>query len=61
MDNRPLHERLDEAGRNMQKVGGKLTLALTVPIAGLVLFGWVGLAIGILIPIVVFTLKKKDV
>ncbi len=60
MGDEPLHQRLDQAGRKMQKAGGILTLAITVPVAGLLLFGWLGLIVGVLIPVAVFTAKRRS-
>lgn len=45
-------KRAEERGRQMQKAGGKLFFALTLPIVGAVVFGWVGLAIGLIVGVV---------
>jgi hypothetical protein len=37
---------VDELGKRIQKMGCALTLLLTLPIAGLVFFGFLGLIVG---------------
>ena len=41
----------DRAGKGMTAAGCGLTLAVTVPILGFVLFSWAGLAVGLLIAV----------
>lgn len=45
-------EKFDKVGKNMSKLGGKLTLMFTVPILLTIFFGVPGLIIGIVIAIV---------
>jgi hypothetical protein len=46
-----LGETLSNAGEKMSAAGIGLTLALTVPIAGFVFFGWAGLVIGLVLAV----------
>jgi hypothetical protein len=47
-------------GEKMRKWGGKLTFGLSVPLLLTVCFGWVGLGIGALIAIGIFSKKTKN-
>jgi hypothetical protein len=40
---------LDSAGKRTSRVGWGLTLALTVPILGFLLFSWIGLIVGLVV------------
>lgn len=42
-------QQFERAGRRLRKAGFTLTVALTIPLLGLAVFGWVGLAVGIVL------------
>lgn len=52
-DDRPAGERISQAGEKLQRSGCAMTAAVTVPLLGLVVAGWVGLLIGLVVAAVV--------
>ena len=48
-DPKDLPQRLEDAGHAMQRLGWSLTWSLTAPIVGFAVYGWIGLAVGLLL------------
>ncbi len=42
-------DRLQDAGRAMSRLGWSLTWSITAPVLGFVVYGWIGLLVGVLI------------
>ena len=42
-------QRLEDAGRSMQRLGWSLTWSITAPVIGFAVYGWIGLAVGLLL------------
>lgn len=46
--------RAEQFGARLQHAGKRMTIAFTIPILGLVVGGWVGLAIGVVLAILIY-------
>lgn len=53
-------QRVEAAGERLQRIGKRLTALVTVPIVAFVLFGWVGLAIGVAVGLVVWAAMRPS-
>lgn len=51
--------RVEKAGESMQRFGKILTLAITLPFVGWLLFGIVGLVVGVLIALALWPTKPS--
>ena len=51
-------QRLQDAGWSMQRLGWSLTWSLTAPIIGFTAFGWIGLAVGLLLGMLILGIAR---
>jgi hypothetical protein len=60
MSDKQVDQAAVQAGQGMKKVGGYLTLIITVPILGLVMFGAPGLTVGIIVAVLAIVKGLAD-